>query len=507
MTPAPVAVARGEANLFRRTLRLIRNLPGRLHEGPFWITQGGVLAVTAIHIVAEAWSVSRGLTVPSALHHIPVVLYLAPISYASLRFGTEGAVLTGVWSAVLTLPNLLIFHPADFEWLEVLYVGVVIAAGILLSVPVERERRQRRQVESANHRLTLLNDIATLTLTADLGATLNLTLYQMVELLDLEGACVIGASREGKIDPILACHPPEVGVGSLSAQTAQPDSISSPDVSVFPLTAELPGSGQGERVGGSLAVKTKAGDVLGKEDRRLLEGVASHLAIAVANQQLTEAERRRVRSYARMVTQAQEEERKRIARELHDEAAQNLVVIRRDLAALAASLNDAPITAELKDLTELAAQTLAGMRRFSRDLRPPTLEELGLPAALDQLIAQVRERSGLAADFGLTGRPRRLTIETELSIYRIGQAALHNAERHARASEVTAALTFHSQHIDLEILDDGCGFSVPRDLADLPGDGKLGLVGMHERAQLVGGSLQIRSSPGAGTRVSLHVPA
>lgn len=101
---------------------------------------------------------------------------------------------------------------------------------------------------------------------------------------------------------------------------------------------------------------------------------------------------------------------------------------------------------------------------------------------------------------------RRLAIETELSVYRIGQAALHNVERHAGASEVTAALAFRSEQIDLEVVDDGCGFVFPQDLADLPGEGKLGLVGMQERAKLVGGTLQIRSSPGAGTRVFLQVP-
>jgi signal transduction histidine kinase len=208
-----------------------------------------------------------------------------------------------------------------------------------------------------------------------------------------------------------------------------------------------------------------------------------------------------------LVTQAQEEERKRMARELHDEASQNVVVIRRSLAALRTSLDDDhPAAAELGELSELAGQTIAGMRRFSRDLRPPTLDELGLASALDQLVTQVRERSALTAELRVNGPSRRLPIETELAVFRIGQAALHNVERHAAAAMVSVELTFKPGTVRLVLTDDGCGFRPPQNLGALPEAGKLGLIGMQERAQLVGGALQINSRPGAGTTVLLEVP-
>lgn len=517
MTDSAIAPPALDRSLLIRIASLIRNFPQRFHEREFWIVQAGVLGVTAAHILAELWSEQAGLDVPEALHHIPVILYLVPIGYASLRYGTEGAVLTGLWSAMLTVPNLLIWHQTDFEWLELLYVLVVVAVGMVMSVPVERERLQRRRAEATSQRLALRDSIATLTLTSDLASTLDETLHRLLDMLELEAACVAVANPadpEGDLS-VLACIPDEgptggeltacLGKQQLPAQDA-PFSLPGLGIDVVPLAADLPGSGAEGRVSGLMAVKTNPSRPLTEDDHRLLTGVASHLAIAVANERLVESERNRLRSYAMLVTQAQEDERKRIARELHDEASQNVVVIRRRIAALGASLDDRPEAVELGELSDLAGQTVAEMRRFSRDLRPPTLDELGLSSALDQLVTQVSERSALTARFRVTGSPRRLPIESELAVFRIGQAGLHNVERHAAADSVTIELSFEADRVRLEITDDGRGFEPPQDLTELPGAGKLGLIGMHERAQLVAGTLQILSRPNAGTRIHLEVP-
>ncbi|MEX1091786.1 MAG: GAF domain-containing sensor histidine kinase [Acidimicrobiia bacterium] len=517
MTGSPFAVSGSDRPLPERMVTLIKNLPQRVHEREFWITQAGVLGVTTAHILAEMWAAQSGLDIPSAFHHIPVILYLGPISYASLRLGTEGAVLTGLWSAALTIPNVLIWHRADFEWLEVFYVAVVILVGVIMSVPVERERQQRRRAESTSQRLALLDDIATLTLKADLRYTLDETLIRLLDMLNLEAACVAVANPadpEAELS-VLGCHPMDDPAGDVLTACLKeqqrraehgPSAVPGLGIVVVPLTADLPGSGPEGRVSGLMVVKTRSGRSLTDDDHQLLAGVASHLAVAIANERLTESERNRLRSYAMLMTQAQEEERKRIARELHDEASQNVVVIRRRIAALAASLDDHPAAVTLVELSDLAGQTVAEMRRFSRDLRPPTLDELGLSSALEQLATQVSERSALAVEFRATGRSRRLSIETELAVFRIGQAGLHNVERHAAANAVTIELTFEPDRVRLEVTDDGRGFEPPQNLAELPEAGKLGLIGMHERTQLVGGTLQILSRPNAGTRILLEVP-
>lgn len=517
MTETAAFLAVEEVKFLHRTAVLIRNLPQRVHEREFWIVQAGVLGVTAAHIVIELSASRAGVDLPTAVHHIPVILYLGPISYASLQYGTEGAVLTGLWSMALTIPNLLIWHRTDFEWLEIIYVAVVIVIGVIMALPVERERQQRRRAEATSQRLALLNQIAALTLSADLNTTLDETLSRLLDELQLQSVCIAvhDRTKAGTELSVLARHPKGDATSEALLATVRerrwPEDDSDaanhdPAMVVVHLTADLPGSGPGGQVSGLLAAEIDPARPLTKEDHRLLTGVASHLAIAIANEQLTESERSRLRSYARLITQAQEEERKRIARELHDEAAQNIVVIRRSLATLAASLDDHPAAQELSGLGELAGQTVAGIRMFSRDLRPPTLDELGLSSALEQLITQVRDRSGLAAKLRISGQSRRLPIETELALFRVGQAALHNVEQHALAGSVAVELRFQPDRVRLEITDDGSGFEPPHDLNELPTTGKLGLIGMHERTQLVGGSLQILSRPGAGTRVLLEVP-
>jgi signal transduction histidine kinase len=476
-----------------------------------------VLGVTAIHTLAEMWVSRTGLEIPSAFHHIPVVLYLAPIGYASLRYGAEGAVLTGLWSAFLTLPNLFIWHRADFGWLEILYVVLVVIVGVVMSLPVERERLQRQRAEAITQRLELLNKVTTLTLTADLRSTLEETLHRLVDVLDLEAACVAVTDfpGSGSQPTVLAYHPTDKTSGDVLAActrdgpvTVGHDHAAPLDSSVLvePVIADLPGPETAGTVRGLLTAKFYAGRPITDDDRKLLAGVASHVAIAIANERLIQSERDRLRSYAMLMTEAQEEERKRIARELHDEASQNVVVIRRKLTALADNLADGPIAAELGALSDLAGQTVAGIRRFSRDLRPTTLDELGLTSALEQLLAEVRERSAISAKLRIDGLPRRQPIETELAIFRIGQAAVHNVEHHAAASSVTVQLWFEPELTRMEVRDDGRGFEAPRNMRQLTEQGKLGLIGMHERAQLVGGTIQIDSRPGTGTAIVLEVP-
>lgn len=507
----------GAASLSARVVRFARNAPQRLREPPFWIIQAGVLTVTAVHLLGELWASDVISGVHPALHHVPVILYLAPIAYASLRYGFEGALLTGIWCALLTLPNIAAFHAQNLEWLtEFVYVGAVIGAGVTMAMPVERERQQRHRAEATSQRLALLNQIATLSLTADLPHTLDTSLTSLVSVLDLDAACVaaMDAADPGAL-VVLGLHPPRTSdrehlrtcLQHLEPSHAPGEIRTMSDgVAAVPFEADLPDPGPTGRVSGVLAVRLKPDRALSRDDNRLLIGVANQLAIALANARLQELERDRVHAYARLVTSAQEEERKRIARELHDEAAQNLVAIRRGLDALVATSGDDDVPTELRALQELAGNTLGGIRRFSRDLRPPVLDDLGLASALDSLVEDVCRRGSLVVDLVLEGAPTRLPTETELALFRIGQAAMHNVERHANATSVTVRVRFDTDHVHLSIIDDGDGFDLPGDTAQFAASGKLGLLGMRERAHLVNARLQIVSTPGAGTEVEVEAP-
>jgi signal transduction histidine kinase len=220
--------------------------------------------------------------------------------------------------------------------------------------------------------------------------------------------------------------------------------------------------------------------------------------------------------YAALITRAQEAERRRLARELHDDTAQALIALARGIDALAPrqtdslrSSYDAHFIAELGDL---AKRTLESVRRACQDLRPPVLDDLGLPAALDSL-AQSVSRRGLPTTFRQSGAPTRLAPEQDLTIYRIAQEALANAHQHADASTASLELAYRPHAIGLCVRDDGKGFDHDAVVGQhVEGDGAeelrpgLGLLGMRERAALVGAQLDVVTAPGVGTTISLHVP-
>lgn len=215
-----------------------------------------------------------------------------------------------------------------------------------------------------------------------------------------------------------------------------------------------------------------------------------------------------LRFYLRQVTRAQEEERKRIARELHDDTAQALVALSRQLDDLVSTSEHlSPRDIELlEELLEQTNRILEGVRRFSQDLRPSILDDLGLLPALEWLTSDLSQHFGIAIGVAVVGRERRFSPEAELLLFRIAQEALRNVWRHSKASRAWVTVEFDEDEATLTIADNGKGFGLPRRLEDLASDGKLGLAGMQERAQLLGGSFKLQSEPGKGTIVTVEVP-
>jgi signal transduction histidine kinase len=220
-----------------------------------------------------------------------------------------------------------------------------------------------------------------------------------------------------------------------------------------------------------------------------------------------------LRFYVSQVLRAQEAERLRIARELHDDTAQALTGLSRRLDmlvdTLASSGDQVPheISERLEELRDQSDTILEGVRRFSRDLRPPVLDDLGLLPALKWLVTGLEEEHGIAADVRVVGEQRRLPTETELAVFRIAQEALNNVWKHSGASAVELSLDFRGDALTLAVADNGKGFDVPRSVSDLAANGKLGVIGMEERVRILGGTLSVRSELGAGTCVVVTVPA
>ncbi len=213
-----------------------------------------------------------------------------------------------------------------------------------------------------------------------------------------------------------------------------------------------------------------------------------------------------MRSYAAAITQGQEEERARLARELHDETVQTLIALEHQAHMLRRVADRDPSAAEkADDLARLAAQASMDLRRVIRALRPPYLDDLGWLPAVRALVAELDGGEGLSASFEVTGTERRLEPGVELALYRIAQEALNNVLRHSEASRVDVQVDMAQDSVALTISDDGRGFSPPARPEQLAAAGHLGLMGMRERAQIIGAQLRFESAPGEGTRVEIRI--
>ena len=257
-------------------------------------------------------------------------------------------------------------------------------------------------------------------------------------------------------------------------------------------------------------------------ERRLMGSLRTQQEIAAQNLQLTadlaaqlqasqalavslERQREETRRLADMVIRAQEEERGRVARELHDEANQTLAALMTTIDA-AESVPPGQLASTLTRLRRLASAALGDLQRIATELRPPALDEFGLLPALTRHVRDRTQATPLRADVEFEGRRRRLEPAVEVALYRIAQEALANVQKHSRAQRVRLRLCFLAHEVRLVVRDDGVGFD-PGGGGGAPGRDHLGIAGMRERASIVGGVVDVDSRPGGGTRVVAVIPA
>jgi signal transduction histidine kinase len=232
------------------------------------------------------------------------------------------------------------------------------------------------------------------------------------------------------------------------------------------------------------------------EDVRLSESLAVRAATAV------ELSERVSRDTVRRVVEAQENERARLARELHDETGRALTSILLGLKALDERVEtDEGGHAAVAELRDLVVSTLQDVRRLAVELRPAALDDFGLVPAIERLLDTVAEQSGLTVDVQSQLGELRLSTEAETALYRIAQEAMTNVLKHAGAHSVRVRLNHAGNAVMLVVQDDGTGFD-----PDVLRDGGVGLLGMRERVSLVGGRLTIESTEGAGTMLTAEVP-
>lgn len=233
---------------------------------------------------------------------------------------------------------------------------------------------------------------------------------------------------------------------------------------------------------------------------RHLQAELSHMA------QKVQVAQRSLRDYIGVITDAQEEERRRLARDLHDDTLQSIIALKQRVQLAQKGAPDKASQQSLKELETIAEQTIENLRRTTRALRPIYLEDLGLVAALEMLTRESESVSGVKTTFQKQGNEKRLAAPIELALYRMAQEALSNVSRHAQASQASLSIRYQSEAIELEISDNGVGFQAPTTPADFAPSGHFGLLGMYERADLIGAKLNIQSTPGKRTRLTIQLP-
>jgi two-component system sensor histidine kinase DegS len=502
-------------------------------------------------------------------HAIERILFLLPIAYASYIAGTRGWIASSIVALAIMIPR--VFWVSQYETDAFVETCAVIMVGGIVNLWFTIYRREKNRSEQAlaslavtqnelrsyvqllsenEKRLSALNEVSdAVSRSLELEDVLGAAVEKVTEVMDVDIVLVFLLDDEkqelkptiyrGVSDGFIAeLGTLKVGEGfnGLVAETGEPlvveDASSDPRLTKEVVLKEgirtvlsVPLWGAGKIIG-TLSVGTRSGRQYVQDEIELLSHIANHIGIAVDNARLYRSQqmmaqriardastekqmRESLTYYLQQAIRSQEEERRRIARELHDETAQDLAALSRQIDTITSKgerLLSVRDVALLEELHQQADRALEGVRRFSQDLRPSILDDLGLVPALEWLASDLEQHFGIAVNFEVTGEVSRFAPEIELVLFRIAQEALRNIWKHSGASRAWIGLECRDDSTVLTIGDNGKGFKIPEKVAELAPAGKLGLVGMQERARLVGANLAVASEPGEGTTITVELP-
>jgi two-component system sensor histidine kinase DegS len=506
------------------SLEMRNRLRSVMARRSFWILAAMLAGLGLIHYLTPQVRSLPVASHPLGRHAVERIVFILPVAGATFAFGQAGGVVALTISIIIMLPRALFVSPNSADAvMETVAVGFV---GGLVIWMIETQEREKQLRQEAVLRLKQLNEIAEeITSELELSRILPKVLQIAEEMVGADGGVIALFDQEKNLVGYPYIHnlpqelaevavPVETGLAGEVMTTGHPAVVE--DYRQYPRaipdfvqagvvsTVAVP-IVSGDQSFGTLALfGLDAVKSFSEGDVATLVGIGRQAGIAIENAHLYE----NMRFYARRITQAQEDERKRIARELHDDTIQMLIVISRRLGVLASLPESLPETAlqHLQSLQNLVGDTLKSLRRFVQDLRPPTLDHLGLVATLEGLTDDLREKDGIGTRVDVVGKARRLKPEQELVLFRIAQETLSNVRRHSRASQVAVHMEFRPDKVRMVIEDNGQGFNAPERIGDLISSGRLGLIGMYERAHLLGGTLQIESEVGMGTSVIVDIP-
>ena len=451
-----------------------RSVRPPIGDGRFWVIQSLVIVIAAAFwaaVLSGRWQLS--VFWGGEL----LALLLLPVVYAALNFGLAGALATAVWVSVLSLPAVPMAHSAERASSTVVEVALFLAVALFVGDRVEREIIQRRDAEAARGAMRQSEARVRSLFENSPAATLQLDPDGAVREANPAAAVLFGRSRDRLVGAALwelVGAESAAAIGSGARPVIELESTAGGRRFLRPVVSRGPGAGAFQLV------------FLDVSDERRRLGVKD--------------------AYAASVVKTQEEERARIAQELHDEPLQTVVHLYRLLDRLATAPDGRAedVRAGLREARQVAERIAEELRRLARGLRPASLEDLGLVTALNRLVADADGRDSLHAHLRVEGEPRRLDPLVELGLFRIAQEAVRNVERHAQATQVEVGLRFGAEAVELTVADDGRG--IPPSILSDGEPHRLGLVGMEERAALLDGRFQIESRPQHGTTVRASIP-
>ncbi len=457
-------------------LRAAARLP--LRDRRFWITQAMILGIIGLHESIELFGFVPSL---GMLYFVPTALFFMPVVYAAINFGLRGSLATVLWCTLITLPNWVFWHEGFERYAEIAQMGFVAAFALMVGLRVDEERKAYARVEMVSHALER---------SEQRYRELFEAAREGILVLDEAGRiveCNSAARALMQASPAAADHGrlhdvfPREAAAQIMAQVSNPD--------------ERPGA---------IRLRTPAGDEAWVEPVcTRLRGDAPGTQVLLRDVTRQQRRQENLETYTAQVHRAQEDERRRIAQEIHDDTVQSLVLLCRELDDVEERCGETPdrVASSLRSARDHAAEIVGTLRVLIRGIRPPALDDLGLVPAVQRLLTDVASHSTVRTDLVVAGAVHRAPRAVELAMLRIVQESLRNAERHGAPARIDVHITYAHGHVELEVRDDGAGFVPPQDPSDLARGGKWGIIGMHERAREVGGELRVSSTPGAGTTV------
>jgi PAS domain S-box-containing protein len=426
-------------------------------------------------------------------HTFERVLYLAPVVWAGFVFGWRGALFVSFAALACMLPRPIIF-PLDrpqgfYETGAVFVVGNVLAISF---ASLKRERDYRKRLENIQEDLRV---------SEERYRKLFENAQDGIWIHDLEGNYI---SFNSAAEKMIGYTTEEIFKMNAKDLLSQESLDLAHNIRKKLLHNEPVEQPYEQRVfrkdGREIYIQLSTSLVYDKGKPVGFQNIA---------RDITEQKRmnENTRLYLQQATRAQEEERKRISHELHDDTVQALVVLSRQLDALATN-KEVPdkIKERLDDLWKQTDSILQGIRRLSQNLRPAAIDKLGLLPAISSLAADISKDGSVATKVSVYGDERRLPEEEAVALFRVIQEAMNNVRKHSGATRAAIIIEFKPDTVKIIVTDNGRGFDAPQKIGDLTKLGKLGLTGMQERVQSLNGTLHIVSEPGKGTVITLEAP-